>query len=107
MNAQSAPAAAPKPAAIISMTIGAQWNTLKPAQRIKLMQDAGYQSNHHYSHRAWSFIPFSIREDVIAAIKKQKQVATPKPATHVKASSALVRKPFWWEIEKELEAVHE
>lgn len=107
MNAQTAPAAPSKPATNTGSTYAEQWNALKPAQRKKLMQDAGYQAHHHWSYRAWSFIPFSIREDVIAVFKKQKQASTPKPATPVKASSAPVRKPYWWEMEKELEAVHD
>ena len=107
MIAQTTLAAPPKPAANTGSTYAEQWNGQKPTQRKKLMQEAGYQTNHHWSHRAWSFIPFSVREDVIAVMKKQKQASTPKPATHVNKFNAPVRKPYWWEIEKELEAAND
>lgn len=78
------------------------WNDRTPSQRKKLMQDAGYQAYHHWSHRAWQFIPFPIREDVIAVLKRQKSASTPKPAALASESTAQpARKPYWWEEKAE------
>lgn len=76
------------------------WNERKPCQRKKLMQDAGYEAHHHWSYRAWQYIPFTIREDVIAVLKKQKRASTPKLAAPASESTAQpARKPYWWEKE--------
>ena len=107
MIAQATHTATAKTIANTCSTYAEQWNSLKPNQRKKLMVEAGYQSNKQYIYRVWSFIPASIRHDVIAVLKKQKQASTPQPATHVsKFSASTVRKPYWWQIEKDLEVTH-
>lgn len=107
MIAQLAPLAPTKPPKKQAFSFAAEWNDRKPHERKKLMQAAGYQAHHHWSYRAWSFIPFAIREDVIAVLKKQKRASTPPPAAQAHASSAPVRKPYWWEKEKDLGAANE
>ncbi len=84
----------------------AEWNDSTPTQRKKLMQAAGYQSNQHWIYRAWSFIPFSIREDVIAVIKKQKRASTPNTAAPAPVITKPQHKPYWWE-EKEMEPAND
>lgn len=108
MNAQLAPLAPTKPPQQRVDPYAQTWNELKPSQRKKLMQDAGYQAHHHYSHRAWSFIPFAIREDVIAVIKRQKQASTPNHAAHASNLTAVpVRKRYWWEEQEKDGGVNE
>lgn len=102
MIAQALALPATKPVAKLTIPPGNKygdiWNGLSTADHKKLMVEAGYNSN-HWNQRAWTGIPFGIREDLIAVMKRYQRASTPKPAAPAKELAAPKRKKYWWEKE--------
>lgn len=88
-----------------------RWNNAKPHARGKLLKAAGLSVS-SYQYRAWAFVPYFIRVDVVAVIKREERASKKAAASklnvtqHPANTAKTTKPPFWWQdSEKEPENV--